>query len=338
MIQAIDLSKHYHVKVRESGVRGALRAIIAPQYEDVIAVDRLSFAIEQGEIVAFLGPNGAGKTTTLKMLTGLLYPTSGRIDIDGRNPWTGGAAFKSRIALVLGNKQQLLWDLPAEETFELNRAIYGIPDDVYREQRDELVSLLTIGDLVDRPVRQLSLGERMKCELAAALLHRPTLVFLDEPTLGLDLSAQDAVRTFLRAYNERHRATILLTSHYMADITALASRVLMIDHGRLLYDGSLPELVARVAPVKRLDLTLCPGTSIDAVARYGEVTAFSGTHATIEVPREDATSASARILMSGIVADLSIQDPPIEEVIRQAFAEARDGVDARSGAREGEAR
>lgn len=329
MIHAFDISKHYRVKVRESGVRGALRAIIAPQYEDVVAVDRLSFDIEQGEIVAFLGPNGAGKTTTLKMLTGLLYPTAGRIDIDGRNPWTGGAAFKSRIALVLGNKQQLLWDLPAEETFELNRAIYGIPGEVYQEQREELVSLLGIGELLDRPVRQLSLGERMKCELAAALLHRPALVFLDEPTLGLDLTAQESVRRFLRAYNARHNATILLTSHYMADITALASRVLMIDHGKLLYDGSLPELVARTAPVKRLDLTLCPGTPVESVARYGEVTAYSGTHATIEVPREEATKASARLLMSGIVVDLSIQDPPIEEVIRRAFAEARDAGERR---------
>src|SRR6185437_8860854 len=174
----------------------------------------------------------------------------------------------------------------------LNRAIYGIPDDVYEEQLDELVTLLDLENLLDRPVRQLSLGERMKCELAAALLHRPQLVFLDEPTLGLDLTAQDAMRQFLLAYNERHRATILLTSHYMADVTALASRVLMIDRGRLLYDGSLNELVAATAPVKRIDLTLAPGTTIDKLARYGEVQLFTGTHATIEVPRDEATKMS----------------------------------------------
>ncbi|HEY4130678.1 MAG TPA: ATP-binding cassette domain-containing protein [Gemmatimonadaceae bacterium] len=323
MITASQLSKHYRVKLSDDGIRGALRTLISPRYEDVIAVDRMSFTIERGEIVAFLGPNGAGKTTTLKMLSGLLYPTSGTIEIDGFDPWTGGAKYKSRIALVLGNRQQLLWDLAPSETFALNRAIYGIPDDVYEEQLDELVTLLDLESLLDRPVRQLSLGERMKCELAAALLHRPQLVFLDEPTLGLDLTAQDAVRQFLLAYNARHRATILLTSHYMADVTALASRVLMIDRGRLLYDGSLNELVAATAPVKRIDLTLAPGTTIDKLARYGEVQLFTGTHATIEVPRDEATKMSARMLNSGAVVDVSIQDPPIEEIIRQAFAHAR---------------
>jgi ABC-2 type transport system ATP-binding protein len=323
VIKASQLSKHYRVKISEDGVRGALRALISPRYEDVIAVDRLSFEIERGEIVAFLGPNGAGKTTTLKMLSGLLYPTSGSVEIDGFNPWTGGGKYKSRIALVLGNKQQLLWDLAPTETFQLNRAIYGIPDRVYEEQLDELVRLLGIGDLLDRPVRQLSLGERMKCELAAALLHRPELVFLDEPTLGLDLTAQDAVRQFLLTYNARHRATILLTSHYMADVTALASRVLMINHGRLLYDGSLTQLVATTAPVKRIDLTLAPGASIESLAKYGEIQVYTGEHATIEVPRDDATRVSARMLRSGVVVDVSIHDPPIEDIIRKAFADAK---------------
>jgi len=326
VIKASELSKHYRVKISDNGIRGALRALVAPRYEQIVAVDRMSFEIERGEVVAFLGPNGAGKTTTLKMLTGLLYPTSGRIDVDGQDPWMAGASYKSRIALVLGNKQQLLWDLAPEETFHLNRAIYGIRDDVYREQREELVTLLEIGDLLDRPVRQLSLGERMKCELAAALLHRPELVFLDEPTLGLDLNAQDAVRKFLRAYNERHRATILLTSHYMADITALASRVLMIDRGRLLYDGSLRDLVATTAPVKSIDVTLAPGATRESLARFGLVRAFTDEHATIEVPRDDARRASARMLISGTVVDVAIHDPPIEEIIRQAFAEAREST------------
>ncbi len=323
MITASQLSKHYRVKISDDGIRGALRALISPRYEDVIAVDRMSFHIDRGETVAFLGPNGAGKTTTLKMLSGLLYPTSGKVQVDGFDPWTGGAKYKSRIALVLGNKQQLLWDLAPSETFELNRAIYGIPDRVYKEQLDELVMLLGLDELLDRPVRQLSLGERMKCELAAALLHRPQLVFLDEPTLGLDLTAQDAVREFLLAYNKRHRATILLTSHYMADITALASRVLMIDHGRLLYDGSLKELVATTAPLKRIDLIVAPGTTIEKLAQYGDVQSYAGERATIEVARDEATKISARMLTSGTALDVSIQDPPIEDIIRQVFAHAK---------------
>jgi ABC-2 type transport system ATP-binding protein len=322
VITARDLSKHYRVKVRDPGLRGAVRALVSPGYRDVTAVDRLSFEIEQGEIVAFLGPNGAGKTTTLKMLTGLLYPTSGQVRVAGFDPWTGGTLFKCRITLVLGNKQQLLWDLPPEETFRLNKAIYGIPDAAYREQRDELVALLGLGAILDTPARQLSLGERMKCELAAALLHRPSILMLDEPTLGLDVTAQEAVRRFLLDYRKRHGATMLLTSHYMADVTALSSRVLMIDRGRLLYDGSLRELVARTTRVKRLELVLAEGTTVEQIARFGEVKNFDFPHATIEVPRDEATRASARILRSGAVADLSIQDPPIEDAIRLAFAEA----------------
>ncbi|HXT16884.1 MAG TPA: ATP-binding cassette domain-containing protein [Gemmatimonadaceae bacterium] len=324
MITARQLSKHYRVKVRDPGIGGALRAIVAPRYDDVIAVDKLTFTIERGEVVAFLGPNGAGKTTTLKMITGLLYPTSGSIEVAGLNPWTASAAFKCRISLVLGNKQQLLWDLPVEETFRLNRAIYAIPDAIYAKQRRDLIEMLEIGELLDRPVRNLSLGERMKCELAAALLHRPELVLLDEPTLGLDVTAQDAVRGFLKDYAVRHTATILLTSHYMADVTALAKRVMMINDGRLVYDGSLSDLVARTVPVKRLELTLCPETTLDAVAHFGEVKRFQHPSAVIEVPRDEAARASARILMSGLVVDLSIHDPPIEDVIRQAFADARD--------------
>src|ERR687885_2736014 len=268
-ITAEHLSKTYRVKVRDPGLRGAVRALARPRYREVRAVDEVSFRIDQGEIVAFLGPNGAGKTTTLKMLTGLLYPTAGRAEVAGFDPWTGGAAFKRRIALVLGNKQQLLWDLPAEETFQLNRAIYAIPDTDYRERRDELVRLLDLGDVVDKPVRQLSLGERMKCELAASLLHRPEILFLDEPTLGLDVNAQEAIRGFLRAYRDRHGATVLLTSHYMADVTALASRVLIINRGHLLYDGALDALVARVAPSRRVELVLGDGVTRARLAGFG---------------------------------------------------------------------
>jgi len=314
------LSKTFRVKVRDPGLRGALRALLRPRYRHVHAVRDVSFHIDAGDIVAFLGPNGAGKTTTLKMLTGLLYPTSGRVDVAGFAPWSGGPAFKRRIALVLGNRQQLVWDLPPEETFQLNRAIYEIPAAAYRERLDELVTLLDLGELLDKPVRQLSLGERMKCELAAALLHRPSILFLDEPTLGLDLTAQETIRQFLTQYRDRHGATVLLTSHYMQDVTALASRVLIINRGRLLYDGALDALVARIARTKRLELVLAEGVTAAALAEFGDVRSFRFPNAVLEVPREAAAATSARLLAALPVADLSIEDPPIEDVIRQAFA------------------
>ena len=319
-ITADRLSKTFKVKVRDPGLKGALQALLKPRYRDVHAVRDVTFAIEPGEIVAFLGPNGAGKTTTLKMLAGLLYPTSGRVAVAGFAPWDGGPAFKRRIALVLGNRQQLVWDLPPEETFQLNRAIYDIAEPDYRERLAELVALLELGDLLDKPVRQLSLGERMKCELAAALLHRPPILFLDEPTLGLDVTAQEAIRRFLTQYRDRHGATVLLTSHYMQDVTALASRVLIINRGRLLYDGALAALVARIARTKRIELVLADGVTADALAAFGTVKEFRFPNAVLEVPREDAAATSARLLAALPVADLSIEDPPIEDVIRVAFA------------------
>jgi ABC-2 type transport system ATP-binding protein len=321
-IQAEHLGKTYQVKVRDAGLTGALRALVHPSYREVRAVDDVSFAIAAGEIVAFLGPNGAGKTTTLKMLTGLLVPSAGRAVVAGCNPWTGGATFKRRIALVLGNKQQLQWDLPAEETFRLNRAIYSIDAPDYRARRDELIALLALETIVDKPVRQLSLGERMRCELAASLLHQPDILFLDEPTLGLDITGQAAIRDFLRAYRDGHGATVLLTSHYMADVTALASRVLIVNHGHLLYDGPLDALAARLAPIKRLALVLGEGVSVDDLRRFGSLQRFAFPYATIEIPRADAAAVSAELLAALPVLDLSIEDPPIEEVIQQAFAGA----------------
>jgi ABC-2 type transport system ATP-binding protein len=325
-IIAQSLSKTFRVKVRDPGLAGALRALVRPSYRAVQAVREVSFEIAPGEIVAFLGPNGAGKTTTLKMLAGLLYPTSGQVRVAGFEPWSGGAAFKRRIALVLGNRQQLVWDLPAEETFLLNRAIYDIAERDFRERLAELVDLLGLAPVVDKPVRQLSLGERMKCELAAALLHRPPILFLDEPTLGLDVSAQDAIRRFLGAYRDRHGAAILLTSHYMQDVTALATRVIMINRGRLLYDGPLDALVARIAPTKRLELVLGAPVSQESLAAFGAVHSFRFPNAVLDVPREAAAATSARLLAALPVADLSIADPPIEEVIRLAFAEGEESA------------
>ncbi|MEO7038856.1 MAG: ATP-binding cassette domain-containing protein [Gemmatimonadaceae bacterium] len=327
-IVATNLTKTYDVKVRDPGLKGALVALVRPRYRPVRAVDDVSFSIERGDAVAFLGPNGAGKTTTLKMLTGLLYPSAGRAEVAGCNPWTGGNSFRRRIAFVLGNKQQLLWDLPPEESFRLNRAIYGVSLADYTRRRAELVELLVLGELIDKPARQLSLGERMKCELAAALLHQPEVLFLDEPTLGLDLEAQQTIRTFLGEYRRRHDATILLTSHYMADVTALASRVLIINRGRLLYDGELLELVARIAPIKRIELVLSEPVPRKKLEAYGTVAQYAPPRATLEVPRETATAASSRLLTDLAVADLSIQDPPIEEVIRIAFGETAQDASA----------
>ena len=330
LVAAEQLSKTFQVKVRDPGIGGAVRALLRPRYREVRAVRDVTFRIGPGEIVAFLGPNGAGKTTTLKMLAGLLYPTSGRVHVAGFDPWTGGPAFKRRIALVLGNRQQLVWDLPPEETYQLNRAIYDLTDADYRTRLEELVTLLGLGEVRDKPVRQLSLGERMKCELVASLLHQPPLLFLDEPTLGLDVTAQEAIRRFLIEYRDRHGATVLLTSHYMQDVTALASRVLMINRGRLLYDGALETLVARSAPTKRIELVLgggggggggSDGVTRDRLAAFGEVKSFHFPNAVLEVRREDAPATSARLLAALPVADLSIEDPPIEEVIRRAFAQ-----------------
>src|SRR6185437_6114204 len=320
IVTAERLSKTFQVKVRDPGLRGAVRALFRPRYRDVHAVRDVTFRIEPGEIVAFLGPNGAGKTTTLKMLAGLLYPTSGRVEVARFVPWTGGPPFKRHIALVLGNRQQLVWDLPPEETFLLNRAIYDIPEADYRERLAELVALLELGDVLTKPVRQLSLGERMKCELVASLLHRPPLLFLDEPTLGLDVTAQDAIRRFLIEYRERHGATVLLTSHYMQDVTALASRVLMINRGRLLYDGALEALVARIAQSKRLEVVLQREVGEDVLRRFGDLKEHRFPNAVLETPREHAAATSARLLAELPVADISITDPPIEEVIQRAFA------------------
>jgi ABC-2 type transport system ATP-binding protein len=300
-----DLRKTFRVPERKAGLAASLGSLFHRSYREARAVDGVSFSIERGERVGFLGKNGAGKTTTLKMLSGLLHPTSGTIQVAGFSPQARQAAFLSRITLVLGQKQQLLWDLPPADTFELNRAIYDLDDETYRRTLDELLELLQLGDLVRRPTRQLSLGERMKCELVAALLHRPEVLFLDEPTIGLDVSMQAALRDFIRAYNERHGATVLLTSHYMADVVALCPRVILIDAGRTTYDGSLEALVRRVRPTQRVTLH-----------RQG------GAPEVLDLPREGLSAAIAGLLSDGTVQDLAIEDPPLEEVMRDLLGAA----------------
>src|SRR5438105_6621630 len=256
MIDVGNLSKSYRVHKRAPGVAAALRSVLRRRYETVKAVEDLSFEIAEGERVGFLGPNGAGKTTTLKVLSGLLHPSEGEVRVDGHVPQRREDAFLKKIMLVMGQKQQLLWDLPPAETFEMNRAIYDVPRAQFVETVKELTELLELGDLVEKPSRQLSLGERMKCELAAALIHRPKVLFLDEPTIGLDVSMQAVIRGFIKSYNEKWGATLMLTSHYMDDVVALCPRVIVIDKGQLSYDGDLDSLVQRFRPEKRLVLHL----------------------------------------------------------------------------------
>ena len=321
MISVRNLAKHYLVHRRPPGLLAAMRSVVARRYEKVVAVDGLSFEIAAGERVGFLGPNGAGKTTTLKMLSGLLHPTSGEATVAGFTPRHRAPEFLRSIMLVTGQKQQLLWDLPPAETFELNRAIYDVPKAQYEETRAELVELLGIGDLVRQPTRTLSLGERMKCELAAALLHRPRVLFLDEPTIGLDVTMQLAMRGFIRSYNERFGATVVLTSHYMDDVAALCPRVIVIDRGRLTYDGSLDALVRELSPDKRLTLRFARAVARgDVEALGGRVVTCDDDGAVLQIAAHSTRSVVERALSSLPVEDLKIEDAPLEEVIADLFA------------------
>jgi ABC-2 type transport system ATP-binding protein len=319
VIDVDRLRKSYFVHRRQPGLRAALRSLVYRPREEVKAVDDISFRVEPGERVGFLGPNGAGKTTTLKVLSGLLHPTSGRVSVAGHTPQHRSRAFLRQITLVMGQKQQLLWDLPPSETFLLNRAIYDIPRAQYDETMAELSELLGLAGLLGKPTRQLSLGERMKCELAVALLHRPRVLFLDEPTIGLDVTMQATVRAFVRAYNERFGATVLLTSHYMDDVAALCPRVLVIDHGHLIYDGSLGELVRRVRPDKRVLLRLSRPVEARDLQRLGTVVSQSDAQAVLQVSQTELQGAVQRALAQLPVVDMTVEDPPLEEVMRELF-------------------
>jgi ABC-2 type transport system ATP-binding protein len=318
------LSKTYRVHERPPGLAAAVRSVFRRTYKDVEAVVDLSFSIEHGERVGFLGPNGAGKTTTLKILAGLLHPSRGEARVSGFVPQRREADFLRSITLVMGQKQQLLWDLPPSETFALNRAIYGVPEAEARETLAELYELLEIGEVANKPTRQLSLGERMKCELAAALLHRPKVLFLDEPTIGLDVSMQLGVREFIRAYNERRGATVLLTSHYMDDVASLCRRVVVIDRGKLLYDGDLTSLARSVRPHKRIALKLAGAPDRAALEKVGAVVELSAGQALLQVPQGELRDAVAHLLGMAGVTDLTIEDPPLEEVMRELFQAGRE--------------
>ena len=319
-IDVDELVKHFRVHQRGSGLRASMRSVVRREHVDVRAVDGVSFTIPDGEVVGFLGPNGAGKTTTLKCLSGLLHPTSGTVRVLGHEPFRRDPAFLSRIALVMGQRNSLFWDLPALDAFEVHRTIYRVPQSRYRATLDELVDLLDLEPLLHKQVRVLSLGERMRCELAASLLHRPEVLFLDEPTLGLDVSGQAALRGFLRGYNERRGATVLLTSHYMGDVTALASRVLVIDHGALLFDGDLAALVERHAPWRVIRVTLREVVDPARFAGHGEVVATDGAVTTLRVARERTAEVATRLLADLPVDDVAIEDPPVDDVLRTVFS------------------
>jgi ABC-2 type transport system ATP-binding protein len=319
-IEARELCKTFFVPVREPGLRAALRSLVARRTREVHAVERISFGVEPGEVVGFLGPNGAGKTTTLKLLSGLLHPTGGSLRVVGFEPARRQREFLRRITLVMGQRNQLVWDLPAGDSFERNRAIYRLQPAAYRRTRDELVELLELGDLLRRPVRNLSLGERMRCELAAALLHRPEVLFLDEPSIGLDVTMQRRMREFIAAYNRHSGATVLLSSHYMADVEALCRRVIVIHHGRILFDGPLAGLVDAFAAHRTLVLELA-GPARD-VSAYGEVVHSGDGRVHLRVPKADTPRVTARILAELPVVDLTVEQPAVEDVIERVFAEA----------------
>jgi ABC-2 type transport system ATP-binding protein len=319
VVHVSQLTKVFKVPEREAGLRAATTSLFRRKWREVRAVDAISLDIGPGEVVGFLGPNGAGKTTTLKMLSGLLYATSGEARVLGHVPSKRERDYLRRITLVMGNRNQLQWDLPALDSFELHRSIYRLPRDQFVETRDELIEILDIADLVRKPVRQLSLGERMKVEFVGALLHRPQVLFLDEPTIGLDVTMQKRIRSFVAEYNRRHGATVLLTSHYMADVVALCKRVIVIHHGRILFDGELAALSDQFAAYKTIEVALADGTvPLDA---YGEVLERDGDRVKLRVEKTDAPRVAARLLGEQQVADLTIEEPPIEDVIELVFAQ-----------------
>ena len=319
-IRVEGLGKTFRVPEREAGLRASVRSLVRRTTRDVVAVGGIDFAVDPGEMVGFLGPNGAGKTTTLKMLSGLLFPSTGTVSVLGHVPSRREKDFLRRITLVMGNRNQLQWYLPALDTYAMNRAVYRIPEAGFRRTRDELVELLEIGDQVRKPVRQLSLGERMKAEVCGALLHSPQVLFLDEPTIGLDVTMQKRIRAFLAAYNARQGATMLLTSHYMADVQALCKRVVVIDAGTILYDGSLRALSTRFAQRQTITATIPDRTALDSLGSLGEVVSVDGDRVTLRVDKDRSAAVAGRLLAEHGVTDLTIEDPPVEDVIEQVFA------------------
>jgi ABC-2 type transport system ATP-binding protein len=323
LIRVKHLKKYFKVYHKEPGLWGSIKSLWHREYQEVRAVDDISFDIQPGEIVGFIGQNGAGKTTTLKMLSGLLYPSEGEVSVLGFNPWDRKPEFQKQFALVMGQKNQLWWDLPAIETFLLNKAIYEIPDEQYQKTLDTLVDLLEVRDILKVQVRKLSLGQRMKCELIAALLHNPKVLFLDEPTIGLDVVMQKVLRDFIKKYNEEFGATIILTSHYMDDVKELCERAIIIDKGHKVFDGKLDDIIQKYARNKTLSLVFSEPVTQKQLTAFGTVKELvedgSTYTAKLLVPRKQATTTAGKILAKLPVEDLNIEEPPIEAIIREVF-------------------
>ncbi len=320
VIRVENLTKVYRVPIKGEGFFEAIVRLFKRKYKDIVAVDGISFSVEEGEILGFLGPNGAGKTTTLKMLTGLIYPTSGYVEVLGFKPYERKKEFLKSIAMVMGQKQQLIWDLPPMDTFRINAEIYEIPREVFKRRVYELAEMLSITHNLYQPVRKLSLGERMKAELVASLIHFPKILFLDEPTIGLDVSAQISIRQFLKEYNERYKATIILTSHYMEDIEVLCDRVILIYKGKIIFDGDLYGIVDKIAPYKEITINLKGNLNLEEISKFGEIREVEGTEVKIIVNREEVFEKIGEILRRFPVEDFSVTDPPIEEVIARVFS------------------
>ena len=321
-IEVNGLTKAFRTYKRQPGFSGAVKGLFHRQYEQTLAVNEVSFKIEPGELVGFLGPNGAGKTTTLKMLAGLLHPTSGAAKVLKHTPWERHDDYRRQFALVLGQKNQLWWDLPARESLELNAKIYGISKERFEKNIGEMTELLGVKDKLNVSVRELSLGERMKMELIASLLHQPKVLFLDEPTIGLDVTSQKIVRDFIRRHNAEQKTTILLTSHYMADIQELCERVIIIYHGKLFFDGKLSEIVDRFANFKLVTIQCKNADKLSAekLSSYGEVVEKDSTAIKLKVKRDHVIPACKALLDELPVSDIDIQEVPIEDVIRQIFS------------------
>jgi ABC-2 type transport system ATP-binding protein len=324
LISVSHLSKYYQVHQKEPGFAGSLKSLFNRKYYDAKAVDDISFEINEGELIGFIGPNGAGKTTTLKCLSGLLYPTKGEVKVLGYTPFERKRPYLKQISLVMGQKNQLWWDLPAIDSFLLNKEIYEISDSHYKKTLADLTELLDVKDILNVQVRKLSLGQRMKCELIAALIHTPKVLFLDEPTIGLDVVMQQKLRDFVKAYNKRYNATILLTSHYMKDVEQLCERIIVIDHGKILYDGSLSNIIKKYAKNKSITVLLEKPVAKEKLAKLGTILEFEERRVVLSIPRGKSSSTAAKLLEAFPVEDLNIEETNIEEIIRDVFTGAKE--------------
>lgn len=323
IITVSKLKKYFRVYNRSPGFFSALKSLFSRPTHTVKAVNDITFEINQGELVGFIGPNGAGKTTTLKCLSGLLFPSDGKIRVLGFNPYDRSREYLKQISLVMGQKNQLWWDLPAMDTFKLNKEIYDIEDKMFNDSLDELVTLLEVKDLVTRPVRQLSLGQRMKMELIAAFLHRPKVIFLDEPTIGLDVVMQKKIRDFIALYNRKYKVTVLLTSHYMTDVKELCKRIIIIDHGKIIFDGELEKLITKYADFKIVTVVFNQKVNSKDLTEFGSINYFEPGKVVLTIARNKVKDTATKLLEKYPVEDLNIEEADIEEVIRKVFTKKR---------------